>query len=246
MQRLKRLRVFCGPNGSGKSTLFHSVKAYFSAIPFINADEIENIISKQKLIDLSNYDLNLSTKDLTDFLKKSEAKSLIQKAYEEGREIKIVLRENCIVTETTEIHSYKAALIASFIRWAMYKDGKGFAFETVMSHKSKLKELADARKKGYKVYLYFVCIDNPEINIERVKDRVKKGGHNVNSNKLRERYLNTLHNLYPAIKHADKVFLFDNSEKTPELVAEIESGKLKINTNSLPNWFYNFVLPYYD
>ncbi len=246
MQRLKRLRVFCGPNGSGKSTLFHSVKGYFSEIPFINADEIENIISKQKLIDLSTYGLKLTGRDLSSFLKKSEAKSLIKKASDEGHKINIVLRENCIVAESTSIHSYKAALIASFIRWAMYKSGKGFAFETVMSHKSKLKELAVARKEGYKIYLYFVCIDNPEINIERVRDRVKKGGHDVNSTKLRERYLNTLENLYPAIKLADKVYLFDNSEKTPELVAEIENGKLKINTNFLPNWFYNFVLPYYD
>ena len=82
--------------------------------------------------------------------------------------------------------------------------------------------------------------------LEHVKDRVKKGGHNVNTGKLRARYLNTLQNLYPAIKVADKVFLFDNSEKIPELVAEIENEKMKINTNSLPNWFYNFVLPYYD
>lgn len=209
MQRLKRLRVFCGPNGSGKSTLFHSVKGYFSEIPFINADEIEHIITKQKLIDLSGYGLNLNAKDLSNFLKRSEAKSLLKKAREEGHEIKIMLRENCVVVESTDIHSYKAALIALFIRWAMYNNGKGFAFETVMSHKSKLKELADARKEGYK------------------------------------RYLNTLRNLYPAIKLADKVFLFDNSEKAPLLISEIENGKMKINSNSLPNWFYEYVMPYY-
>jgi predicted ABC-type ATPase len=246
MQRLKRLRVFCGPNGSGKSTLFHYVKGHFSEIPFINADEIESIISKQKLLDLSNFNLTLSEKDLSDFLKRSEAKSLLEKAKEEGYEIKIGLRENFIIVDTSDIHSYKASLIASFIRWALYKNGNGFAFETVMSHKGKLKELAAARKKGYKIYLYFVCIDNPDINIERVKDRVKKGGHNVNPDKLRARYYSTLENLHPAIMLADKVYLFDNSDKTPELIAEIENGKLKINTNSLPNWFYYFVLPYYD
>lgn len=123
------------------------------------------------------------------------------------------MRENCIVVDSHKIHSYKAALIASFIRWAMYKNGNGFAFETVMSHKSKIKEIAAAKKKGYKIYLYFVCIDNPDINIERVKDRV---------------------------------YLFDNSDKTQELIAEIENGKLRINSNFLPNWFYYFVLPYYD
>ncbi|MFN3299486.1 MAG: hypothetical protein ACK41Z_04760 [Sediminibacterium sp.] len=114
-----------------------------------------------------------------------------------------------------------------------------------MSHKGKLKELVYARKKDFKVYLYFVCIDNPEINIERVKDRVKKGGHNVNSDKLKARYISTLQNLYPAIKLADKVYLFDNSEKKSELIVEIENGKMKINSNSLPNWFYEYVMPYY-
>lgn len=157
MQRLKRLRVFCGPNGSGKSTLFHYVKGHFSEIPFINADEIESIISKQKLLDLSNFNLTLSEKDLSDFLKRSEAKSLLEKAKEEGYEIKIGLRENFIIVDTSDIHSYKASLIASFIRWALYKNGNGFAFETVMSHKGKLKELAAARKKDIKsIYILSV------------------------------------------------------------------------------------------
>lgn len=245
MQRIKRLRVFAGPNGSGKSTLFHTVKGYFSEMPFINADEIETLIAKQKIIDLSSYNLNLTSNDLNIFLKRSEAKSLLNKVKEEGHEINFTLRENCIVVESTKIHSYKAALIASFIRWALYNQAKGFAFETVMSHKGKLKELVYARKKGFKVYLYFVCIDNPEINIERVKDRVKKGGHNVNTDKLKARYISTLQNLYPAIKLADKVYLFDNSEKKSELIVEIENGKMKINSNSLPNWFYEYVMPYY-
>lgn len=206
MQRIKRLRVFAGPNGSGKSTVHQDVKKYFSEIPFINADEIESQIAKYKLIDLAKYNLKLTSADFKRFLKKKEAKTLLEKASLEGHEINLELRENCIVDETNKTHSYEASLIAAFIRWAMYNNGNGFSFETVMSHKSKLKELAEARKKGYKIYLYFVCIDNPEINIERVKDRVKKGGHNVNSSKLRARYLSTLENLYPAIKLADKVF----------------------------------------
>lgn len=245
MQRIKRLRVFAGPNGSGKSTLFDTVKGYFSEMPFINADEIEMLIAKQKIIDLASYNLNLTSSDLKTFLKRRESVSLINKAKEEGHEINFSLRENCIVVESKKVHSYKAALIASFIRWALYNHGKGFAFETVMSHKGKLKELADARKKGFKVYLYFVCIDDPEVNIERVKDRVKKGGHDVNADKLKARYISTLKNLYPAIKLADKVYLFDNSEKKSELIVEIENGQIKINSNSLPDWFYEYVVPHY-
>ena len=102
MQRLKRLRVFCGPNGSGKSTLFQSVKGYFSEIPFINSDEIEHIITKQKLIDLSGYGLKLNAKDLSNFLKRSEAKSLLNLA---GNSIGIYSRnkENETLRENTMI-----------------------------------------------------------------------------------------------------------------------------------------------
>jgi len=246
MQRTKRLRVFGGPNGSGKSTVYQDVKIFFSEIPFINADEIETLISKKKLIDLDHYKLNLKPADWTKFLKRKESRSLIEKAKQSGHTINLVLRENCIVTESSETQSYEASLIASFIRWALYKKGNSFAFETVMSHEGKLQELKDARKNGFKIYLYFVCIDDPLINIERVKDRVKKGGHNVNSEKLQSRYLNTLKNLHKAIKLSDKVFLFDNSEKIPQFIAEISSERLIINTDSLPDWFIQFVLPYYN
>ena len=156
MQRIKRLRVFAGPNGSGKSTVYQDVKKFFSEIPFINADEIESHIAKFKLIDLAKYNLNLTSADFTKFLKRKEAKSLLEKATQEGHTIDLVLRENCIVDESNKIHSYEASLIAAFIRWAMYMNGNGFSFETVMSHKSKLRELADAKKKGYRIYLYFL------------------------------------------------------------------------------------------
>lgn len=246
MLKTERLRIFSGPNGSGKSTLYNEAKQYFSKISFVNADELELVLAKSGLIDLTQFDLNLTTSELQKFLKKKDAKSLIEKAESEGHSINIILKENCIVDQSKITHSYEASLIASFIRWALYNKKKGFAFESVMSHKSKLNEIISAKKKGLKIYLYFVCIDNPAINIERVKDRVKKGGHNVNSEKLKNRYLNTLKNLYPSIRLSDKVYLFDNSGKSLELIAEISNEKMTIKSNYLPNWFIKFVLPYYN
>jgi predicted ABC-type ATPase len=244
MSTNKRIRVFAGPNGSGKSTLFNEVKNYFSKIPFINADELEKILSESGYIDLQLFGINSTSKELEKFKKSADSKSLISKAKENGHSINIQIIENCIVDKSKETHSYEASLIAAFIRALLINTGKSFSYETVMSHSSKVKELKAAKKKGFKTYLYFVCTDAPEINIERVKDRINKGGHRVNTDKITSRYPQTLKNLYPALKNCDRAFLFDNSGKKHELIAEMLNGKLQLKVNKPPNWFKTSVLKY--
>ncbi|MDT1000487.1 hypothetical protein RNI08_32675, partial [Pseudomonas aeruginosa] len=74
---------------------------------------------------------------------------------------------------------------------------------------------------GYKIYLYFICIDDPEVNVSRVENRVEKGGHDVSAKKISSRYYNTLKNLITAIEAADKCYLFDNSGQEFRLIAKI-------------------------
>jgi predicted ABC-type ATPase len=245
MQKNKRLRIFAGPNGSGKSTLFKEFKTLYNPGYFINADELEKSLSNSGLIDLTEIGLKATQKDLENFKKTKTAKSLITKASEEGKSIDIEVKENYIVDKAKNTHSYEASFAASFIRDLLYKNSKSFSFETVMSHSSKLKEIGEAKNKGYKIYLYFICTDNPEINISRVENRVDKGGHYVETEKIRSRYPNTLKNLYPAIKLSDRVYLFDNSAKKQELIAEIFEGVLQLKTDKLPNWFMDYVITYY-
>ena len=117
-----------------------------------------------------------------------------------------------------------------------------------MSHLSKLDDLTKAKKIGYKTYLYFVCIDDPEVNISRVENRVEKGGHSVDASKIKERYHKTLNNLFPAIEICEKAYLFDNSGKNLTLIAEIynaSSLKLHVNEEDFPNWFKDYVLNYF-
>ena len=61
-----------------------------------------------------------------------------------------------------------------------------------MSHPSKIQEIKNGNERGYKTYLYFVCTDDPIINIDRVEARVRKGGHSVDSIKIATRYKSTL------------------------------------------------------
>jgi predicted ABC-type ATPase len=246
MLKNKRLRIFAGPNGSGKSTLFEEFKKKYNPGFFVNADDIEKQLSSSGLIDLQNIGLKATEATLSKFKTTKEAQSLLAKSNKGGHIIDVSIKENFIVDRSKDTHSYESSFVAAFIRSLLYQNNKTFSFETVMSHSSKIDELKKAQKNGYKTYLYFVCTDNPEINVDRVANRVGKGGHKVSVNKIRSRYPDTLKNLYPAIKYSNRAYLFDNSGKQLRLIAEIFEGALQLKDNNMPQWFLNYVLPHYQ
>ena len=243
-----RLRVFAGPNGSGKSTLFESFSQKYNTGYFLNADLIEKELSTKGYLDLSDYNLSLNQGDLDDFFATDRAKTLLEKAFNDNHPIDITLSQNMIVDKEKSTHSYEGAIISAFLRYHLQKKRIDFCFETVMSHPSKIDEFIEARDNGYKTYLYFICIDDPEVNISRVENRVQKGGHDVASDKIESRYYGTLDNLMSAIESVDKCYLFDNSQDRFRLIAIVveNSLKLEIEPEFLPNWFINYVLKYFN
>lgn len=244
----QRLRIFAGPNGSGKTTLFEALAENYDTGIFLNADYIEKELSTKGFIDLTKYGLGLTEQDLQSFFQTDRAKSLISKASEAKHSIDISIKENIIVDKEKDTHSYEGALISAFIRYHLQKNHIDFCFETVMSHPSKIEELIEAKKNGYKIYLYFICIDDPEVNVSRVENRVVKGGHDVSADKISSRYYNTLKNLISAIEQSDKCYLFDNSGDEFRLIAKVNNeGNLSVEVepNKLPNWFLENVLKHY-
>ena len=150
MSKIKRLRVFAGPNGSGKSTLFSSIKDRFDVGFFVNSDIIEFEISQRGFINLSDYDLKLTQTDLDKFYLLPSSISLLSKSHAEGHVIEIKISKNVIVDKSRSTHSYEASLITSFIRHHLTQKGSSYSFESVMSHPSKLDEIAQAKKLDYK------------------------------------------------------------------------------------------------
>ena len=53
-----------------------------------------------------------------------------------------------------------------------------------MSHPSKLDFIKSAKEQGFRIYLYFVALNDPEMNKGRVETRVLQGGHDVPANKI--------------------------------------------------------------
>jgi len=244
MAKAKRLRVFAGPNGSGKSTLFEAIQSQFNTGHFVNSDIIEREISTKGFVNLEEYSLDLSDGDLQNFLNKPYTQSLLAKSIAFGHAIDIEIKDNVIVDKSKDTHGYEASLITSFIREHLLKKGISYSFETVMSHTSKLDEIQKARESGYKTYLYFVCLDDSQLNVSRVQNRVRKGGHAVPVDKIVERYTRTLDNLLPAMRLVERAYLFDNSGETMLLIAETIGGQLTtlVEQNQLPNWFIEYII----
>lgn len=56
---------------------------------------------------------------------------------------------------------------------------KSFVIETTLSGKYLIKYIEEAKKSNFRVVLVYLFLEEPKINIERIKNRVLNGGHYV-------------------------------------------------------------------
>ncbi|MBI5403173.1 MAG: zeta toxin family protein [Ignavibacteriae bacterium] len=98
-----------------------------------------------------------------------------------------------------------------------------FAIETTLTTLSYKNLILDCKKTGYEITIVFFWLKELSIAINRINDRVKKGGHFVDTEIVKRRYLKGIKNLFDIfIPISDNWFVYDNSDKYPVLVA---SGK---------------------
>jgi predicted ABC-type ATPase len=131
---------------------------------------------------------------------------------------------------------YAAAREADRQRQELLLAKSSMAFETVMSHPSKIEFMQAARKAGYQVTLIFVGVASAEISVLRVKQRVANGGHDVPRQKIIDRYNRVMLLLPQAIRSVDRALLFDNSDDSAKLVAEFMDGKQIFGVTDAPQW----------
>lgn len=232
--------MFAGPNGSGKSSLVNQIKQNFNIGYFINADLVESELKNNGYLDCKNYlskDLVQADWDL--FISKSDLSERIgEETFPEIR-----FRENILVLPQKHlVNSYHAAIICEFFRQQLLTLSKSFSFETVMSHPSKVDFLKEAKQQGFKTYLYFICTQDPEINVSRVQNRFIKGGHDVPIEKIKNRYFRSLDLLAEAFKLVDRAFVIDNSNKGENVIIEKDGKDIIIHTELLPAWIEQYLL----
>lgn len=233
--------MFAGPNGSGKSTIKSLLAPELLGF-YINPDELQKAIEDSGAIDLAEFGIGTPSTDPRAFY---SASPLIHRAGLQSAVETLQLLDRRLIFSSTphDASAYLASVTADFIRTELISQKQSFTFETVMSSPDKVELLRRAQNKGYRTYLYYIATQDPAINIARVRNRVEQGGHDVPVEKIVSRYWRSLDLLLPAMRAANRAYVFDNSGAELVWLAEGTDGqKLELKASQIPAWFRKAVL----
>ena len=107
-----------------------------------------------------------------------------------------------------------------------FKKQQSFAIESTLSGLGHIKIIKKAQSLGYSVVIAYVFVDSPQVCINRIKARVKNGGHHVPDADVIRRYARSRHNFINAYsKLADCWALYYNGGGEIVLAAEHSKDK---------------------
>jgi len=109
-----------------------------------------------------------------------------------------------------------------------------FAIETTLTTKSYTRTVAYAQSIGYEVTMLFFWLNSEEMAINRVKQRVKEGGHNIPEETIRRRYHRGIFNLLNIFSDiCDNYMIIDNSTEKYLYIAEKMDGNTIVHSEEL-------------
>ena len=110
---------------------------------------------------------------------------------------------------------------------------ESFGFESTLSGRGHLKLLAEAKKAGYSIALYYLWMPQAALLPVRIRHRVLDGGHDVPRDDVMRRYARSRENFRMYAALADKIFVFDGTATVLKLlyrkngaVAEYDAEKV--------------------
>lgn len=115
------------------------------------------------------------------------------------------------------------------------ENGESFTQETTLSGQKTLKTILAAREKGYTISLYYIGVSSAEESLLRIKNRVRKGGHDIPRDYVTRRFENRFDDLLRVLPFCDEAVFFDN-ENGFVRVAEYRDGSLTLSGKLVPDW----------
>ena len=108
-----------------------------------------------------------------------------------------------------------------------------FAIETTLATRSYVSLVRRAKACGYKVTLLYIWLNSPELAIQRVAERVRKGGHNIPQEVIVRRYRKGIENFFKLFMPVcDTWILADNSFGALQVIAQGEDGFVNVIGNT--------------
>ena len=122
-----------------------------------------------------------------------------------------------------------------------------FAFETTLGGNTIPRLIGEAAKSGIEIFVWYVGLESPELHIERVAARVRRGGHPIPEEMIRQRYERSRLNLIQLLPSLAELRVFDNSHHAepeageapaPRLLLHLKAGRIlgPDDLSQTPSW----------
>ena len=117
-----------------------------------------------------------------------------------------------------------------------------YTLETTLGGNTITQCLLDAMQRGVQVQIFYCGLTSPELHIERVRERVALGGHDIPEEKIRDRFVRSAYNVMRLIPGCHQLVVLDNSETGPEgrpavkRLFSVKSGKVTVHVGDMPEW----------
>ena len=95
---------------------------------------------------------------------------------------------------------------------------ESFSIETTLSTRSYFRLVEKAHSQGYDVTLLYFWLKSPQQAIERVTERVSKGGHDIPKDIIVRRYWEGLDNLFKIYMPIVDTWILVNNSETPRSI----------------------------
>ena len=115
---------------------------------------------------------------------------------------------------------------------ALARERTNFAFETTLASRTFARFLRSLQAQGYTVTITYIWSRSPDLSVQRVAERVRRGGHHIPEETIRRRYWRSMGNfreLYRPL--ADCWLLCDNSSSSLHPVA--------VGAREQPVWLFD-------
>ena len=115
--------------------------------------------------------------------------------------------------------------------------GRTHLVEATLAGSGILRHMEAARRAGYRVVFHFVSVNSPSLALDRIRNRVALGGHDVPEADVRRRFVRSHANLPTAMVRADMTLLYDNTDpdRPHREVAILGEGRWWI-AEAVPDW----------
>ena len=113
--------------------------------------------------------------------------------------------------------------------------GVSFSQETTLSGRQPLRTILQAYERGYDIHLYYIGLDTVEDSLERVANRVRRGGHSIPEETVLRRFQTRFEDLKKILPYCQSARFYDNNNGFRQ-VAQWQNGFLILHGDTPPAW----------